>query len=453
MKTFLYPPQTSNVSVPPIQFELDGVATTVSKDTVTPANSDGLPVEVLNFPATQPISGSVSVSNFPASQPISGSVTISNFPATQAISAASLPLPSGAATEAKQDSAITKLTSIDTKLSAPISTSISAALPAGNNNIGDVDIASLPVSFGAGNSDATTTRVVIATNQLAVAVKNTSTPLMSELYNEVVGGNTSEVTLAGGGNFTGTWRELWKFGGLQVGVYSNVDSATDGFKVEFSYDGLAVHHTHTYTFKASSNGIGYIFAPEFKFFRINYTNGAAAQTDFKLISTLKPTALFPSQYRLSTPMYDETQVLLTKSVISGKTTGGGGGYVDVKVNPSGALVTESTISGTVTTSVTGTVTTSEATKSGTITQIQATVGLTAVRATVAGTAPSASRKKLMIKPSKNNTGSIYLGASTVTTGTGMEIIGPDRLEFVLDSADYYLISDTAAQVVEIIEVV
>ena len=75
MKTFLYPPQTSNVSVPPIQYELDGVATTVSKDTVTPANSKGLPVEVLNLPATQTISGSVSVSNFPASQPISGSVT------------------------------------------------------------------------------------------------------------------------------------------------------------------------------------------------------------------------------------------------------------------------------------------------------------------------------------------------------------------------------------------
>ena len=453
MKTFLYPPQTSNVSVPPIQYKLNGVATTVSKDTVTPVNSKGLPVEVLNLPATQPISGSVSVSNFPASQPISGSVTISNFPATQAVSAASLPLPSGAATEAKQDSAITKLTSIDTKLSAPISTSISSALPAGNNNIGDVDVASLPISFNAGNADATTTRVVIASNQVAVAVKNTSTPLMSELYNEVVGGNTSETTLSGGGNFTGTWRELWKFGGLQVSVFSNVSSAVDGFKVEFSYDGLTVHYTNTYTYNASSGGIGYIFPPVFKFFRINYTNGAAAQTDFKLISTIKPTALFPSQSRITTALFDEAQVLLAKSVLSGKTTNGGGGYVDVKVNPSGALVTESTISGTVTTSVTGTVTTSEATKSGTITQTQATVGLTAVRATVAGTAPSATRKKLMIKPSKNNTGSIYFGASTVTISPGMEIIGPDRLEFVLDSADYYLISDTAAQVVEIIEVV
>lgn len=37
---------------------------------------------------------------------------------------------------------------------------------------------------------------------------------------------------------------------------------------------------------------------------------------------------------------------VSASVIHGITTGGGGGYVDVKVTPSGALVTESTISGT-----------------------------------------------------------------------------------------------------------
>jgi hypothetical protein len=90
---------------------------------------------------------------------------------------------------------------------------------------------------------------------------------------------------------------------------------------------------------------------------------------------------------------------------------------------------------------------------GTITNTQATVGLTAVRATVAGTAPNAARKKLMIKPSKNNTGSIYFGSSTVTTANGMEVIGPDRLEFMFDASDYYLISDLAAQVCEIIEVV
>lgn len=89
----------------------------------------------------------------------------------------------------------------------------------------------------------------------------------------------------------------------------------------------------------------------------------------------------------------------------------------------------------------------------TITTIQLTVGLTAVRATVAGTAPGGSRKKLWIKPSKNNLGAIYIGSSGVLISTGMEIIGPDRWEVLNDNNDYYLISDTAGQVVEILEVI
>jgi hypothetical protein len=92
------------------------------------------------------------------------------------------------------------------------------------------------------------------------------------------------------------------------------------------------------------------------------------------------------------------------------------------------------------------------TMAGTITQTQKTVGTSAVRATVSGSAPSATRKKLVLKPSKNNTGSIFIGSSAVTTANGMEIIGPDRLEIQLDASDYYLISDTAGQLVEILEI-
>lgn len=88
---------------------------------------------------------------------------------------------------------------------------------------------------------------------------------------------------------------------------------------------------------------------------------------------------------------------------------------------------------------------------GAITHAQKTVGTVAVRATVDGLAPSASRKKLIIKPSANNTGKIFLGSSTVTTANSLEIVGPDRMEFEFDSGDYYVISDVAGQIVEILE--
>lgn len=98
-----------------------GNTSLASIDTKTPALVSGsVPVHVDNFPATQPVSGtvavsslpsipaganaigSVSVSNFPATQPVSGSVAVTNFPATQPISATALPLPTGASTAALQ---------------------------------------------------------------------------------------------------------------------------------------------------------------------------------------------------------------------------------------------------------------------------------------------------------------------------------------------------------------
>lgn len=51
-----------------------------------------------------------------------------------------------------------------------------------------------------------------------------------------------------------------------------------------------------------------------------------------------------SYQRMNTPISDRTLTSITRAVIEGKTTGGGGGYVPVKVNPSGALTVEATIS-------------------------------------------------------------------------------------------------------------
>jgi hypothetical protein len=49
---------------------------------------------------------------------------------------------------------------------------------------------------------------------------------------------------------------------------------------------------------------------------------------------------------ITATLNDNTLAAMTRSVITGVTTGGGGGYVNVKVNPSGALVVENTQSGT-----------------------------------------------------------------------------------------------------------
>lgn len=477
-------------------------------------------------------------------------------------------------------------------------------------------------------------------------------------------GNSSTATLGANAVFTGTAVEIKDYSAIAVAAISDVASATNGLSMQFSPDGTNWDHTHSYTSPAAT-GLSYTQACELRYFRIVYTNGAAAQTYFRLTVILKRNNTMPSRYTFDQGISGSQLADNTKSVIHGLTTGGGGGYVPVKVNPSGALTVDATISSTVlatgastsalqttgntslssidtktpalgqalmaasvpvviasnqsgipvtgTMTVSGTVTTTNSTiiadgstaagltsligakasagaatytagqqtslqsdlngylkvtvptnvtinaltnssvvkaqlqdnagtaivlgqqaitasvpvalssrheaaatpvsmrqsdgtnflssialaaaqltsgaltairmsaavamgwdgathreiavdtsgqqkvvqqtSSGTITQINVTVGLTAVRATVAGTAPNAARKRLLISPLKTNTGAIYLGASTVTTANGMEIIGPDRMEFILDASDYYLISDTAGQAVRIVEVV
>lgn len=65
-----------------------------SNVTIVQPTGTNLHTVVDNFPATQPISGSVSINNFPAVQTISGTVAVSNFPGTVAVTSLP-PLPAG----------------------------------------------------------------------------------------------------------------------------------------------------------------------------------------------------------------------------------------------------------------------------------------------------------------------------------------------------------------------
>lgn len=84
------------------------------------------------------------------------------------VSAASLPLPTGAATEATLSALNGKVVAVDTGAVV-----ISAALPAGTNNIGDVDVASLPGTVAA---DITATKNAVELLDNAVATIASAIP-------------------------------------------------------------------------------------------------------------------------------------------------------------------------------------------------------------------------------------------------------------------------------------
>lgn len=151
-------------------------------------------------------------------------------------------------------------------------------------------------------------------------------------------GNSTTTPLAGGGVFTGAAKDITGFGTVSVLVASDVAAASGGFSFQFSSDGTNWDHAHNFDF--AGGNLSYNISAESKYFRIVYTNGASAQAYFRLQTVLRPQYVQPSQYAVSQTITDSQLAILTKNVIYGKTTGGGGGYVSVKVNPSGALTSE-----------------------------------------------------------------------------------------------------------------
>lgn len=492
----------------PVQFNKDGSIVEVNEDTVTPANNKALPVELMiqkDDGISYPVK--LDTTNPYAHTPIP--VTITDVTGTSNVNV--------------------NLTGSTLNVSIKHDSA---------------DPSSVKVGDGTRTVNTTTNNELkVSDNDLLTELKIKADPTEKQ-YVSVVGdldpNNTTITALGANATFTGTWTNIVNYSAISLGIYADQNSATDGLKYQFSHDGVSVHHEHSYSYITDTYGTGYSVPVEFRYYRVVYTNGAVAQATLVISSTLKQTALFPSSYKVTQTISDQTQALFTRGVIVGESTAGGPNppYVNVKVSPSGAVqvggsvsvsnfpatqavsgsvsvsnfpatqavsgsVTVNTISGfateTTLSGISGNITTaalaaaqytvstlakmintvsvmvgwdgtthrelsvdgtgklnvnasvSQGYASGTVYTDQLSVGLTAVRATVSGSTPNTSRKKLKIKPSKNNTGAIYLGSSSVTTATGLEIIGPDRLDFDFDIGDYYLISDTAGQVVEVME--
>ena len=124
-----------------------------------------VPVSGAFYPATQPVSGTVSVANMvspgltdaelrAAALPVVGAF----YPATQPVSAAALPLPTGAATE-------TTLAALDAKLPALSAGRIPVELPAGGGGLTDSELRASPLPVVTKGYDAVDDMVKIKSVQ------------------------------------------------------------------------------------------------------------------------------------------------------------------------------------------------------------------------------------------------------------------------------------------------
>lgn len=317
-----------NVSTGPIEFIKDGSNQLVIEDTVTPANNVPLPVKLtgvtgditvtaqnLNVQSTHNGANPDSMQIGDGTETLlitaagEAKVQADQLPSTigQKASAASL----GVALSTEQEAQIGALTE-----TAPATDTASSGLNGRLQRIAQ-RISSLielfPSSIGQ-KASADSLSVVVASDQtVPVSILSTSGTIDAN--------NSSTTPLSGGATFTGTATEIKNYGTINVNVYSNVASATDGLKVQFSTDGTNWDHEHIFTIGAGVSR-GYNLASEWRYYRVVYTNGASAQATFRLQTVLKQPNIAPSTFRISHTMDDQHLASTVKAVLSAKTPGG-----------------------------------------------------------------------------------------------------------------------------------
>jgi hypothetical protein len=147
--------------------------------------------------------------------------------------------------------------------------------------------------------------------------------------------NSTSVVLGAGATFTGDGEDVTGFVEVRVSVFSDVASAIDGLKIEYSADNVNWDHKDVYTVPANK-GKNYGVQRVAKYYRIVYTNGAAGQAEFRLSTIFNRVAGMPSSHRIQDTISDEDDAILTKSVISGQDENGV--FQDAKATSGGYML-------------------------------------------------------------------------------------------------------------------
>lgn len=292
-------------------------------------------------------------------------VVIASDQSTLPVSAASLPLPSGAATAALQTTGNASLSSIDTKLTSPLTVT---------GPLTDTQLRATPVPVSAAQSGTWNINNISGTVSLP---SGASTAAKQPALGTAGSASADVITVQGIASMTPL---LVNGSGSTQPISGTVAAAQSG--------------TWNIT-----NVSGTVSLP----------TGAATEA--------------------------------TLSTLNGKVTAVNTGAVTI----SSALPTGTNTIGGVTTSTP---------TAGTVTQAAVTVGTSAVRLTVAGTAPSSTRKLLVAIPDPASTATFYIGSSSVTNsgGTrGIPLTASQSFTANNDAGDYYIIASTAAQTVFIVE--
>jgi len=191
-----------------------------------------------------------------------------------------------------------------------------------------------------GAGDLQALHVDASTRDLQVDVTNLGA--METLLSSVIDtNNTTTTPLGGGATYTGTATDVIGYAAVAVTVATDVDSAASGMQFQFCPDssfGATNTDSHDFNLDASdSEQRRFQFPVTAQYFRVKYTNGGGAQNNFDVQTILHRQNILTSIHRLGNDTTLDRSAELVKALILGETSAGGGGTVNVKVSPSGAL--------------------------------------------------------------------------------------------------------------------
>jgi len=133
--------------------------------------------------------------------------------------------------------------------------------------------------------------------------------------------NTTTNALSGGSTFTGSATSLRPYNGISLHVSTDSPSATKGLSIEYSADGTTWYNGESYTIP---QGASKFYTPPawLEYFRVVYSNGSTAQTNFSLHTQLHKGIMKWSSHNVDSEIADEDDAELGISVIHAKNPAG-----------------------------------------------------------------------------------------------------------------------------------
>lgn len=173
--------------------------------------------------------------------------------------------------------------------------------------------------------------------QVNVATEETLSSIDSKTTASILSTlNSTTTPLGAGATFTGQWEDCTAYSSFGVNI------KTDQLGIAYfenSADGITVDRSFAHPLTDAVNyNLYFSVAPKSKYSRIRFVNtSSSAQTVFRIQTILAIPERGAVYLPIAETLNDNSTAKLTRSVITGKSSSGGGSYVNVKVNPSGSL--------------------------------------------------------------------------------------------------------------------